>query len=37
MKRRFASGWTLVSTGSERELDKEQTPAHCYLYERTSP
>ena len=37
MERRFASTWTLLSTGSERELDQEQTPARYYLYERKSP
>jgi SAM-dependent methyltransferase len=37
MQRRFATGWTLLSTGSERQLDEEQTPARYYLYERESP
>jgi SAM-dependent methyltransferase len=37
MERRFASGWTLVSTGAERQLDEEQTPARYYLYERKNP
>ena len=37
MQRRFATGWTLLSTGSERQLDEEQTPAKYYLYERESP
>jgi SAM-dependent methyltransferase len=37
MQRRFATGWTLRSTGSERQLDEEQTPAKHYLYERESP
>jgi SAM-dependent methyltransferase len=37
MERRFASAWTMLSTGSERELDQEQTPARYYLYERKSP
>jgi len=32
MERRFASGWTLVSTGAERQLDEAQTPARFYLY-----
>ena len=34
MERRFASGWTLLSTGQERELDQEQTPARYYLFQR---
>jgi SAM-dependent methyltransferase len=37
MGRRFANGWTLLSTGLERQLDEEQTPAHYYLYQRKSP
>jgi SAM-dependent methyltransferase len=37
MERRFTSTWTMLSTGSERELDQEQTPAKYYLYERKSP
>jgi SAM-dependent methyltransferase len=37
MERRFASGWTLVSTGAERQLDEAQTPARYYLYRRQSP
>ncbi len=37
MQRRFATGWALRSTGSERQLDEEQTPAKYYLYERESP
>ena len=37
MERRFASGWTLLSTGAERQLDEEQTPARHYLYRRKSP
>jgi hypothetical protein len=37
MERRFTSTWTLLSTGSERQLDQEQTPARYYLYERKSP
>ncbi len=37
MQRRFDTGWTLLSTGSERQLDEEQTPAKYYLYERESP
>ena len=36
MERRFTSSWTLLSTGSERQLDQEQTPARYYLYERRS-
>jgi ubiquinone/menaquinone biosynthesis C-methylase UbiE len=34
MERRFTSGWTLLSTGQERELDQEQTPARYYLFQR---
>ena len=34
MERRFASAWTLLSTGHERELDQEQTPARYYLFQR---
>jgi SAM-dependent methyltransferase len=34
MERRFASGWTLVSTGGERELDAEKTPTRYYLFQR---
>ena len=34
MERRFASAWTLLSTGQERELDQEQTPARYYLFQR---
>jgi ubiquinone/menaquinone biosynthesis C-methylase UbiE len=34
MERRFASTWTLLSTGQERELDQEQTPARYYLFQR---
>jgi SAM-dependent methyltransferase len=34
MERRFASAWTLLSTGRERELDQEQTPARHYLFQR---
>jgi hypothetical protein len=37
MDRRFTSAWTMLSTGSERELDQEQTPAKYYLYERKNP
>lgn len=34
MERRFTAAWTLLSTGSERELDQEQTPARFYLFAR---
>ncbi|HWF67999.1 MAG TPA: SAM-dependent methyltransferase, partial [Mycobacterium sp.] len=34
MERRFASGWTLVSAGSEQELDREKTPTRYYLFQR---
>ena len=34
MERRFASGWTLVSAGDERELDAERTPTRYYLFQR---
>jgi SAM-dependent methyltransferase len=37
MERRFTSTWTMLSTGSERELDQEQTPAKYYIYERKNP
>jgi SAM-dependent methyltransferase len=37
MERRFAAGWTLVSTGAERQLDEAQTPARYYLYQRQNP
>lgn len=33
MERRFASGWTLLSTGDERELD-DKTPTYFYLFQR---
>jgi 2-polyprenyl-3-methyl-5-hydroxy-6-metoxy-1,4-benzoquinol methylase len=33
IERRFASGWTLLSTGDERELD-EKTPTYYYLFQR---
>ncbi len=33
MERRFAPGWTLVSTGDERELD-DKTPTYYYLFQR---
>ncbi len=35
MERRFTQGWTLVSTGDERELDGEQTPTRYYLFQRS--
>jgi ubiquinone/menaquinone biosynthesis C-methylase UbiE len=31
--RRFTPGWTLVSTGNERELDSK-TPSYYYLFQR---
>src|SRR3984957_19671610 len=34
MERRFTPGWTVVSAGEERELDREQTPTRYYLYQR---
>jgi ubiquinone/menaquinone biosynthesis C-methylase UbiE len=37
MERRFTSAWTLLSTGSERQLDEAQTPAQHYLYQRENP
>jgi SAM-dependent methyltransferase len=37
MERRFASKWTLVSTGAERQLDEAQTQARYYLYRRQNP
>jgi SAM-dependent methyltransferase len=36
MERRFASGWTLVSSGSEQELDREKTPTRFYLFQRVA-
>jgi SAM-dependent methyltransferase len=36
MERRFASGWTLLSAGEERELDREKTPARHYLFQRAA-
>jgi SAM-dependent methyltransferase len=33
MERRFGSGWTLLSAGSEQELDRE-TPTRYYLFQR---
>jgi SAM-dependent methyltransferase len=34
MERRFTRAWTLMSAGNERELDREQTPARYYLFQR---
>lgn len=34
IERRFASGWTLLFTGDEQELDGRKTPAHYYLFQR---
>jgi hypothetical protein len=34
MERRFASGWTLLSSGEELELDREKTPVRYYLFQR---
>jgi ubiquinone/menaquinone biosynthesis C-methylase UbiE len=35
MERRFTQGWTLLSAGAERELDRaEKTPAWYYLFAR---
>jgi SAM-dependent methyltransferase len=34
MERRLSHGWTLLSTGAEQELDREQTPARYYLFQR---
>lgn len=34
MERRFTPGWTLLSAGQERELDREKTPARYYLFQR---
>jgi ubiquinone/menaquinone biosynthesis C-methylase UbiE len=36
MQRRFASGWTLLSSGSEQELDREKTPTRYYLFRRAA-
>lgn len=33
LERRFAPGWTLLSTGNERQLD-EKTPTYYYLLQR---
>jgi SAM-dependent methyltransferase len=35
IERRFTPGWTLVSTGDERQLD-DKTPTYYYLFERRS-
>ena len=35
MERRFTRDWTMVSTGDERELDREQTPTRYYLFQRS--
>ncbi len=34
IERRFASGWTLLSTGDERQLD-DKTPTYYYLFQRS--
>jgi hypothetical protein len=35
MERRFTPAWALLSSGQERELDRdEKTPARSYLYQR---
>ena len=34
MERRFAPAWTLLSSGNERELDREKTPTRYYLFQR---
>ena len=34
MERRFVPAWTLVSTGSEQELDHEKTPTRYYRFQR---
>jgi SAM-dependent methyltransferase len=36
MERRFASAWTLLSAGEEREMDREKTPARHYLFQRAA-
>jgi SAM-dependent methyltransferase len=36
MERRFASGWTLQSSGSEQGLDREKTPTRYYLFQRSA-
>jgi hypothetical protein len=35
MARRFSHGWTLLSAGTERGLDAEQTPTRYYLFQRS--
>jgi ubiquinone/menaquinone biosynthesis C-methylase UbiE len=36
MERRFTPGWTLLSSGDERAMDRaEKTPARYYLFQRT--
>ena len=35
IERRFTPGWTLVSTGDERQLD-DKTPTYYYLFQRRS-
>lgn len=36
MERRFATGWTLLSSGDERLLDRaERNPARYYLFQRS--
>jgi ubiquinone/menaquinone biosynthesis C-methylase UbiE len=37
MERRFTPGWALLSSGTEQELDAEQTPTLYYLYQHQSP
>jgi hypothetical protein len=34
MERRFASAWTLLSTGQEQGLDEEKTPTRYYRFQR---
>ncbi|BBZ47824.1 class I SAM-dependent methyltransferase [Mycobacterium parmense] len=34
MERRFVPAWTLLSAGSEQELDREQTPTRFYVFQR---
>jgi hypothetical protein len=37
VKRRFATGWTLVSAGSESEMDDNgKDPARYYVFQRAS-
>ena len=35
MAQRFSQGWTLLSAGTERGLDAEQTPTRHYLFQRS--